>query len=48
VLDYPIPEQVFKAMSRFLRGYLREDKQFLSEINEQYLSEVNEAVLIGS
>jgi len=34
VLDYPAPEQVFKAMSRFLRGYLKEDRQFLSEIIE--------------
>jgi TorA maturation chaperone TorD len=32
VLAYPAPEQVFKAMSRFLRGYLSEDKQLLSEI----------------
>jgi len=32
VLAYPVPEQVFKAMSLFLRGYLSEDKQFLSEI----------------
>jgi len=36
VLAYPVPEQVFKAMSRFLRGYLSEDKQLLSEIIEQY------------
>ena len=31
-LAYPAPEQAFKAMSRFLRGYLREDKKLLSEI----------------
>ena len=36
VLAYPVPEQVFKAMSRFLRGYLNEDKKLLSEIMEQH------------
>ena len=32
VLAYPGHEQVFKAMVRFLKGYLSEDKQLLSEI----------------
>ena len=31
-LVYPAAEKVFKAMSRFLRGYLNEDKKLLSEI----------------
>ena len=32
VSAYPGDEQVFKAMARFLKGYLNEDKQLLSEI----------------
>jgi len=36
VLAYPVPEQVFKAMSRFLRGYLSEDKKLLSEIMDNF------------
>jgi TorA maturation chaperone TorD len=36
-LAYPVKEQVFKPMIRFLKGYLVEDKQFLSEIIEEFI-----------
>ena len=32
MLTHPAPEQVFKAVSKFMRGYISEDKQILSEI----------------
>jgi TorA maturation chaperone TorD len=35
-LTYPSKEQVFRPMIRFLKGYLVEDKRFLSEILEVY------------
>jgi len=32
LMAYPCDEQVFKAMARFLKGYLKEDKRLLSEM----------------
>ena len=39
VSAYPGHEQVFKAMIRFLKGYLSEDKQLLSELAMEATSE---------